>query len=198
MASGTHDNLGGFVGGMTSPMTGRNASLGIHSFDLLIFALSLLLIFKKVWMWRNRSHRSFKKSDHERSTLNFFKKEQCQWFNHDSRESCLWQFFLLLMPKEWIAPVILHSFLKTNGINSLSLLFTKEQQWVNRSHQSLKKSDGRDSIPSFFTKRDRRDSLFSQSNRSSALSVTKNELFAQKTEDLIPNPGWMSSLIFKS
>ena len=160
MASGTHDNLGGFVGGMTSPMTGRNASLGIHSFDLLIFALSLLLIFKKVWMWRNRSHRSFKKSDHERSTLNFFKKEQCQWFNHDSRESCFWQFFLLLMPKEWIAPVILHSFLKTNGINSLSLLFTKEQQWVNRSHQSLKKSDGRDSIPSFFEKSDGSDSLF--------------------------------------
>ena len=101
----------------------------------------------------------------KRATMNealsiSLKKEQCQWFNHDLRESCFWNFFLLFMPKEWIAPVILHSFLKTNGINSLSLLFTKEQQWVNRSHHSLKKSDGRDSIPSFFEKSDRSDSLF--------------------------------------
>ena len=140
----------------------------------------ILSLFKKEWMWRNRSHRSFKKSDHERSTLNFFKKEQCQWFNHDSRESCFWKFFLLLMPKEWIAPVILHSFLKTNGINSLSLLFTKEQQCMSESIPSIFKKEWWERFYPIVLWKDWRNlfTFFPQSNRSSALSVTKNELFA--------------------
>ena len=78
--------------------------------------------------------------------LSLFKKRQCQWFAHDSWITlkqraipslknlffiCFWQFFPLFMTKEQISPVTLCSvalFLKIDGIDSLSLLFTKERR----------------------------------------------------------------------
>ena len=58
---------------------------------------------------------------------------------------------------------------------SILLIFKKERPWANWSRRSLKKSKSS-------------DSLFSRSNRSFALSITKNEQFARKTDDPIPKP----------
>ena len=79
------------------------------------------------------------------------------------------------------------SFLKIDGCNLLSSPFTKERPWVNCSHwfikraivssgQSRQKSDGSDSI--FLTS----ESLFRSQ---------KNEPFAQKTNEQIPNPAFL-------
>ena len=151
---------------------------------------SILSIFKKERPWANQSHRSLQKSDHKRIALLDLYKRTMLVIHTDSSDSlvfftCFWKFLPLFMSKEQIATVTLRSFLKIDGVNLfLAIIFKKERSLANWSHRSSKKSD-----------REQTDlmsegiySLFSRSNRSFALSTTKNNRFARKTVDRFPNP----------
>ena len=144
-----------------------NQGWGISEFALLLFAL-----YKRETVSELISS-LFKKSDRERMALDFFKKEQCQWFAHDSSEllsktsdsleiTCFWQFFTAVPPfyakKKQIAPIALYKRVTVSEL--LPPLCKKEWLWTNWSCRSLKKSDRSDSL--FFTS----ESLF-------ALSITK-------------------------
>ena len=129
------------------------SGLGIKSFDLSIFNLSLFSIFEKDRPWSNHSRQSFKKFDRDRialvdllkrstvsESLSSIEKEQRKRFNlFHNRINLLikneqfdqknvfflysWQFFPLFMPKERIAHVDLQSFLKIEEMVSLSSIF---------------------------------------------------------------------------
>ena len=106
----------------TYPIDKRNA--GSWEFALLLFALSLKKSHIKEQLWAICSRRSLKKNDSEQITLNFFKKEQCQWFAHDSSEG--------LLKHEWFAwkKLIFHLFFTVFALfmpksSSLPLLFAQ-------------------------------------------------------------------------
>ena len=150
---------------------------------------SILSIFNKVQTWANRSRHSLKKSDRERIVLVdllkiatvseslsiYFRKSDISDSlmireNHSQKNVflvCFWLFSPFLCQKS----------------ESLMSIFTKEQPWADRSRRCFKKSDGSDSIRWIFKKDRRENSHFSR-------KITKNERFARKTDDRIPNPDY--------
>ena len=91
------------------------------------------LFFEKDQPWSNRSCRSLKKidldqNDHtdlwkrsiqsfSRSNRSFNHKKLLIWSKKNMFFISFWQFFPYLMPKDWIAPVDLQSFLKSARID---------------------------------------------------------------------------------
>ena len=129
------------------------------------------------------------------SLLSLFKKEQHDWFDRDSskllsitRNSNVYDSFSLLFP--FLCPranrsrhsPLSHYFLKNKGSDSLSLLFTKEQPWADRSRCSSHKSN---SERFAYGANDKRVTevihSFLQVNRSFAFTLTK-------TSDLLEIP----------
>ena len=91
------------------------------------------LIFEKDQPWSNRSCRSLKKIDLDQNDHTDLWKRSIQSFSRSNRSFnhkkllirskknmffiSFWQFFPYLMPKDWIAPVDLQSFLKSARID---------------------------------------------------------------------------------
>ena len=71
----------------------------------------------------------------------------------------------------------------------LRSLWTKERPERFIQDALNKRATVSNSLTSLFKKEWMRDSLKKQVNRTFALSLSKNELFARKTDDQIPNPG---------
>ena len=130
---------------------------------------SLLSLFTKEQPWVNRARRLLKKRDLSDSRESFSKES-------DSLVKIFVSFSLLfpfLCPRanRSSSSSLSHSFLKSNGNDSLPSLFTKERPWAIRS--------------------------FSWANRSFA---HKNEQIARKTEERNPNPAFflLWGLIFRN
>ena len=106
-----------------------------------------------------------------------------------SKKSIFLQFFTvfpLLCPR---ANRSCCSFLKINGSDLLSMLFTKERPWANRSSRSLQKSDCERFAPvALYKIVTGAICSFPKVNLYFALLLTKNERFARKTKVQIPNP----------
>ena len=106
----------------------------------------ILSLFRKERPWVNSSCCSLQRSDCEKIALDFYKKEQCQWFTCDlsellsKRAICLKKTYFLFVfdsfppfhakrvNRSWRS-LLSRSSLKIDRINSLSSLFTKEQPW---------------------------------------------------------------------
>ena len=102
--------------------------------------------------------------------------DSCSPFLCQKSESLLSLFAQLLLIKDQQDRFALVALYKRAKMRELLLsLFTKERPWVNWSRRSLKRVTGA-------------ICTFSRANRSFALMITKNEQFAQKTDDRIPNP----------
>ena len=124
---------------------------------------SICSIFIKEHPWLNRSRRSLHKSDVSDLLV--------IWVNCSKKTSAFYD--------------------KRVNRSHCSSLFLKDQwDWI-ACVDLKKRATLCESIPSIFKKGNRSDSLFSQSNQSFALSIPKNERFARKTDDRIPNPEFL-------
>ena len=148
-----------------------------------------------------------------KSLLLLFKKERCEWFafllskiERFNRKNLYFSYvfksFSLLFPflcpraNGYCRSLVCRLFLKSNRSDSLSSLFTKEQPWAIHSHSFLQKSNCERFAPVALYKRATvAIRWFPRANRYSALSLTENNWFDQKTKERIPNPGlyWYSS-----
>ena len=130
--------------------------------------ISISSIFTKEHPWLNRSRQSLHKSDVSDLLV--------IWVNRSKKTSAFYD--------------------KRVNRSHCSSLFLKEDQrdWIARVDLK-KRATLSESIPSIFKKGNRSDSLFSQLNQSFALSIPKNERFARKTDDRIPNPEFLLFVI---
>ena len=132
--------------------------------------------FVKEWLWGNGSHRSLEKSDCEQIALDFFKKEGCQWFACDSSK---------LLSKD-------SDLLKKNMFfyvfYSFSLHFLLFISWRERIAPVAfdKRATMSESLQSLFTKE--RPWAIALFHKRINLLLIKNEWFARKTDEWIPNP----------
>ena len=162
--------------------------------SLLFCSKSLNLNFKER-QWANRSCRSFKKNNI--SDLLVI-RANCSLKTSDFLEKNA-SFRMFLTVVHWFPPILCpranrprcaslsRSFLKIDGCNLLLSPFTKERPWVNCSHWFIKRatvSSGRSR-----QKSDGGDSIFLTSE--SLFRSQKNEPFAQKTNEQIPNPAFL-------
>ena len=125
---------------------------------------SISSLFNKERPWGNRFCRSLQKSNRKRIALDFFKKEQRQWFACDSSESlsktsdslekklffeCFWQFSPFVCQKSESFPLLFAQplFFK-EGRDRFALVALYKRDTMSKL------------IPSIFKKRNGSDSLF--------------------------------------
>ena len=121
-----------------------------------------------------------------KSLLLLFKKERCEWFafllskiERFNRKNLYFSYvfksFSLLFPflcpraNGYCRSLVCRLFLKSNGSDSLSSLFTKERPWAIHSHSFLQKSNGSDSLVS------KNESLFRSFAHRKQLIWSKNQ-----------------------
>ena len=158
---------------------------------------SLSSLSKQKQPWTNRSRRSLQKSNRERVNC-------C--FAHKKRAICLKKFFLyhvftsFLLLSPFLGPranrsqcsLFGHSFLKSNGSDSLLSLFTKEWPWANCSCRSLQKSDREPIAPVALYKRATMSGLlpllFTKEWRERFSRITIFLFCSQKTSNSLEKP----------
>ena len=116
-----------------------------------ICSFYFFIALKKKRPWANRSRHSLQKSNHEQIALDLF-------------FICFWQFFTVF-PSFYAkranrsqCSLLSCSFLKINGSDSITSLYTKEQPWANpsftlsitKNERFAQKSDYRIPNPDFF------------------------------------------------